>query len=51
MKVRLLTSRGLANGASETWGETIDVPSDEAKRLIDAGQAEPIGKPKPEPKD
>lgn len=39
MKIKLLVSRTGPNGAENT-GDVIEVPSDEAKRMVDAGQAE-----------
>lgn len=41
MKVKLLTSRSGPAGASNA-GDEIEVPADEAKRMIEAGQAEPV---------
>ena len=49
MKVRLKTSRaGYRDGAafSEKIGQEIEVTSERAKRLIDAGQAEPVAQKK-----
>lgn len=47
MKVKLLVSRaGTRDGEtfSESVGDVVDLPSDEAKRLLEAGQAEPVAK-------
>jgi len=47
MKVKLLVSRaGTRDGESfsESAGEVVEVPNDEAKRLLEAGQAEPVAK-------
>jgi len=41
MQVKLLVSRVSATGA-ENRGEVVDVSNDEAVRMIDAGQAEPV---------
>lgn len=41
MKVTLLQSRVSADGA-QSRGDVIDVPADEAKRMIEAGQAEAV---------
>lgn len=41
MKIKLLTSRAGA-GFSQNRGDVIDVPNDEAIRMIEAGQAEAI---------
>lgn len=41
MKIKLLVSRSGANGA-QNRGEEIEVDADEAKRMIEAGQAEPV---------
>lgn len=41
MKIKLLISRATATGA-ENRNDIIDVPADEAKRMIDAGQAEVV---------
>lgn len=41
MKIKLLTSRATAEGA-QNRNDEIDVPDAEAKRLIEAGQAEPV---------
>lgn len=46
MKVRLTTGR--ADGEGNSWepGDEIEVPDDEAKRLLESGSAEPIAKRK-----
>lgn len=36
----MLTARVEGNGRTQQWGDIIDVPDDEAKRMIAAGQAE-----------
>ena len=41
MKIKLLVSRASADGA-QNRGDEIEVSSDEAKRMIEAGQAEPV---------
>lgn len=41
MKVKLLVARATSSGA-ENRGDVIDVSSDEAVRMIEAGQAEPV---------
>lgn len=41
MKIKLLTSRA-GIGESQNVGDEIDVPDEEAIRMIDAGQAEPV---------
>jgi hypothetical protein len=46
MKIKLLVSRASATGA-QNRGDEIEVSSDEAKRMIEAGQAEPIRQGKP----
>lgn len=43
MKVKLLTSRAGVN-FSQNAGDVIDVSDDEAKRMIEAGQASPVAK-------
>ncbi len=39
MRVKMLTSRALANGQTQQWGDEVDMDRDEAKRLIAAQQA------------
>ena len=39
MTIKLLTSRTANIGDSQQWGDIIDVPDDEAQRMIAAGQA------------
>lgn len=41
MQIKLLTSRASARGA-QNRGDIIEVPNDEAIRMIEAGQAEPV---------
>ena len=41
MKVKLLVARAAATGA-ENRGDVVEVSDDEAVRMIEAGQAEPI---------
>ncbi len=41
MKIKLLTARATASG-SQNRGDIIDVPEDEAGRMIEAGQAEVV---------
>ena len=41
MKVELLTARATATGA-ENRGDIVEVSNDEAKRMIEAGQAVPV---------
>lgn len=41
MKIKLLISRASAEG-SQNVGDEIEVSNDEAKRMIDAGQAAPV---------
>lgn len=43
MKVRLKIGRA-GIGFSQNAGDAVDVTADEAKRLIDSGQAEPVKK-------
>ena len=47
MKIKLLTARATVSG-SENRGDIIEVPSDEAERMIAAGQAEIVRNAKPE---
>ena len=48
MKIKLLQSRVTAE-AAQNAGDEIDVSAEEAKRMIEAGQAMPVrGKAKPE---
>ena len=47
MKVTLLQPRVTATEA-QSRGEEIDIPADEAKRMIEAGQAEAVRSAKPE---
>lgn len=47
MLIKLLTSRVTANEA-QNRGDEINVPDDEAVRMIEAGQAEPVRQKKPE---
>lgn len=47
MKIRLLVSRSGADGAFSPGAE-IDVSDSEAKRMIEAGQAEPLRAAMPE---
>jgi hypothetical protein len=42
VKIKLLTSRVLASGQTQQWGDEIELPEDEAKRLIKVGQAQPV---------
>lgn len=48
MKIKLLVSRAGPSGAFNV-GDEIDVDGDEAKRLIEAGQAAPVRSAKPKP--
>lgn len=41
MKIKLLVSRSGVDGAQNV-GDEIEVSNDEAKRMIEAGQAEPL---------
>ncbi|MCB0865817.1 MAG: hypothetical protein KDB58_08895 [Solirubrobacterales bacterium] len=41
MKVKLSTSRSTPDGVHDA-GEIIDLPAEEAKRLLESGQAEPV---------
>jgi hypothetical protein len=45
MKVKLRTPRVLASGRTQRFGEVIDLPAEEARRLIDAKQALPLPLP------
>lgn len=48
MKIKLLTSRSGSDGAFNV-GDVIDVPKDEAVRMIEKGQAQPVrGRQSPE---
>lgn len=47
MKVKLLVSRSGAMGAQNA-GEEVEVTTDEAARMIAAGQAEPVRSKSPE---
>jgi hypothetical protein len=47
MKVKLLVSRAGSAGA-QNRGDVIDVSTDEAARMIEAGQAEPMRDSAPE---
>ena len=47
MKVKLLIARASADGA-QNRGDEVEVSADEAKRMIEAGQAEPVRSAKPE---
>jgi hypothetical protein len=47
MKVKLLIARASADGA-QNRGDEIEVSADEAKRMIEAGQATPVRDAKPE---
>lgn len=47
MKVRLLISRATLKGG-QMAGDEIEVSDAEAKRLIEAGQAEPLRRSRPE---
>ncbi len=47
MKVKLLVSRVGPSGAQNA-GDEIEVPADEARRMIDAGQAEIVRAAEPE---
>lgn len=47
MKVKLLISRGGA-GFTQNAGDEVEVSEDEAKRMIEAGQAVPIAESKTE---
>lgn len=42
IKVRLNTARVTTEGDSQSVGETISVEGDEAVRLVESGQAEPL---------
>lgn len=55
MRVRLTTDR-VAGGAFQQEGELLDLPAEEARRLIECGQAEnaeptPVSKPQPKRRD
>lgn len=39
MKVRLTTHRVLSDGRPQCWGDILDLPHNEAARLIEHGQA------------
>lgn len=41
MKIKLLVARATATGA-ENRGDVVEVSADEAVRMIEAGQAEPV---------
>ena len=41
MKVKLSTTRSTPDGVNEV-GEIVDLPAEEAKRLLNSGQAEPV---------
>jgi len=47
MQVKLLTARATSKGA-ENRGDVIEVDAAEAKRMIEAGQAEPLRGSPPE---
>ena len=47
MNIKLLVSRASATG-SQNRGDVIDVSNEEAKRMIEAGQAEPVRSVEPE---
>jgi len=47
MKIKLLTARATATGA-ENRGDIVEVSTDEAARMIEAGQAEPVRAATPE---
>ena len=47
MKIKLLVSRSGSDGA-QNLGDEIDVDTDEAKRMIEAGQAMPVRGASPE---
>ena len=47
MQVKLLTARASARGA-ENRGDIVEVSDDEAVRMIEAGQAEPVRAVEPE---
>ena len=47
MKIKLLVSRASATGA-ENRGDVIDVSADEARRMVEAGQAEFLRAVEPE---
>lgn len=47
MKVRLLEARASAVGAQNV-GDEVEVTTDEAKRMIEAGTAEPVRAVEPE---
>jgi len=47
MRVKLLISRATLRGG-EVAGDEIDVPDDEARRMIAKGQAQPVRAVKPE---
>lgn len=42
VKVRLLTSRVEIRGGVQEVGDVIELPADEAKVLLERGQAEPV---------
>ena len=46
-RVKLLTARARTEGEPQQYGSVIDVPEAEARRMIDAQQAEPITATKP----
>lgn len=52
MKVKLKVTRSTTDKDGRTIahheGETIDVPNDEAKRLLESDQAEPVAKKRAE---
>ncbi len=46
-RVKLLTARARTEGEPQQYGSVIDVPEAEARRMIDAQQAEPLTATKP----
>lgn len=47
MKVKLLTDRATADGEIQSAGDVVNVPTEEARVLLERGSAEPVGE-KPE---
>lgn len=44
MRVRLLTGRITGEGEVSAPGDELDLPDEEARRLLEAGDAEPVAR-------
>lgn len=51
MKIRLLTGRFSEKDGAQSPGDVITVPDEEARRLFEAGSAEPVARKAPDERE